>query len=283
MEKSITHGKPVYIFESHNIALAAWAEIKRTHDQDLILITLDYHTDKNKAFRRSDFVYEYARGNPEKTELRINERISQVDWRDDESIHQAVTDLKNDEQIDAAIRLGLFSFAFCINHRHETTSIEVRDWIKETGGFPLGRKRPEPPYAYEVPDNKIFEVGGNCSIKNEETTHGDDCATPVEDQVIESVMLEHLITTANSMARFASIEDITRVPYVLDIDLDYFRTLKSLSPDDATTFHAIIRNAVGITIATEPAYVHDLRMDDELTSDYALERVLQHINSALSA
>jgi len=60
------------------------------------------------------------------------------------------------------------------------------------------------------------------------------------------------------MAASAEIEDIKSIPYVLDIDLDYFRTIKSLTPDDPSAFHDLIRRAVAITIATEPDYVHDL-------------------------
>ena len=36
MEKREIHGKTVYIFESHNIALSAWAGIKAEQDENLI-------------------------------------------------------------------------------------------------------------------------------------------------------------------------------------------------------------------------------------------------------
>jgi arginase family enzyme len=49
MEKREINGKWVYIFDSHNIALEAWAELKANH-HELNLITLDDHTDTNPAF-----------------------------------------------------------------------------------------------------------------------------------------------------------------------------------------------------------------------------------------
>ena len=110
--------------------------------------------------------------------------------------------------------------------------------------------------------------------------HDDDCLKPSADQAIESVMLEQLIKTANNMACAAEIEDVTGVSYVLDIDLDYFRTKDALSPKDATIFHGLIRNAVAVTIATEPKFVLMERLDS-VTSNYSLEKIIQHIAVAL--
>ena len=55
-----------------------------------------------------------------------------------------------------------------------------------------------------------------------------------------------------------------------------------MSPDDPTQFYQLIRDSVAITIATEPHYLHDLKLDDDLTSDIALEAVLRHIETALA-
>ena len=93
-------------------------------------------------------------------------------------------------------------------------------------------------------------------------------------------MLNRLLNRANDMARCAGISDILAEPYVLDIDLDYFATKDALSPGDATTFHRLIANAIAITIATEPSFVSSLRLDGLLTSEYALSRVLEHVESS---
>jgi hypothetical protein len=50
MERREIQGKAIYTFESHNVGLAAWAEIKAEHDEELILLTIDHHTDKPEVF-----------------------------------------------------------------------------------------------------------------------------------------------------------------------------------------------------------------------------------------
>lgn len=279
MEKREIHGKPVYIFESHNVAFAAWSEIKAAHEEELLLLTFDHHTDVHEAF----IGWAYAKNNnrnDENVSPMILERLARVDWRDEHSVQEAVKELRNDEQIDAALRLGLFSYAFCFNNQHTNTrSIEEK---KFSENWTFGAVPPEPPFTYGIPKRKIFEIGEICEIGCEKIPHDDDCLKPAADQGIESVMLECLIGKANVMAQAAGIEDITKVPYVLDIDLDYFRTKDALSPKNATIFHELIRNAVAITIATEPSYVRSERIDDDLISEFSLERVLKHIDQALS-
>src|SRR5215211_303199 len=113
MEKREIHGKTVYIFESHNVALSAWAEIKATHDENLILLTLDHHTDTHEAFIK------YARHKNGNNMVGIDpimaERLADIKWTDQQSVRAAADELNNDEQIDAALKLGLFSYAFCVN------------------------------------------------------------------------------------------------------------------------------------------------------------------------
>jgi hypothetical protein len=299
MEKREINGKWIYVFDSHNIALEAWAELKANHDE-LNLITLDHHTDTNPAFGESGFVRDCARGDQAKTIERRDERIAEIDRRKKPQIQKAVAELRNDEQIDAAIRLGIFRFAFCFNHQMNTPSIEEEDPANELSRL-LGLNRSQlpvsldvksiphsvgsiidpmaPPLTYRIPKDKIFEI---CVVGCEERNHGDDWLRLQGDQVIESIILERSIGKANSMAQSANIHSIVEAPYVLDLDLDYFRTLKSLSPDDSVVFYRLIRNAVGITIATEPNWVKQLSLDTELTSECALEKIVGHIVKALA-
>jgi hypothetical protein len=82
------------VFVSHNEAFAAWAEIKRQHEADLNLLTLDHHTDTLLGFGRSTF-----RPNLEEHLVVIADHAAQVDWRNNDHVAQAVKDLWNDEQI----------------------------------------------------------------------------------------------------------------------------------------------------------------------------------------
>jgi hypothetical protein len=111
--------------------------------------------------------------------------------------------------------------------------------------------------------------------------HTDECLEPAANQAIESVMLDRLMSTANRMASAAGIKDVAKVSYVLDIDLDYFRTKQAASPGNAGVFHELLRNAIAITIATEPEFVRMERLDD-VTSQYTLDLVLRHVNEALA-
>jgi hypothetical protein len=276
LEKHVINGKSIYVFEQHNVAFAAWCEIKREHDEDLNLITLDHHTDTKLGFGRSTHVPKLEEHLPI-----IVARAAQVDFRNDEDVKKAVEDLWNDEQIDAAILVGLFKYAFCFNNCHTNTkSIEQEAYMAKPF-FWFNENPPQPPFTYKRPERGFYEIGEICAVGCEAKRHGDDCNRLQADQVIESAMLNQLLIRANAMATTLGIQRITDVPFVLDIDLDYFRTIKSLAPTDATTFYSLVRNAVALTIATEPDYVHDLRLDEELTSEAALTQMMSHMNRAL--
>ena len=72
-------------------------------------------------------------------------------------------------------------------------------------------------------------------------------------------------------------------PYILDIDLDAFHSRKAITPDDPSTLHRLIRNAVAITIATEPECVDELWHDeaDRMDSNDLLAELIRHIEAAL--
>ena len=275
VRRRVIGGKRVYIFERHNFALCAWAEIKRSHSPELALITLDYHTDTQPAFKR--FAND---GNRSKMESRIAERIFQIDARDNQSVFEAAVDLANDEQIDAAMRLKLFNAAFCFNQQNKTTPSIA------------GNHNTEPDWLSLVDcdctedlvvSDRIFEVGESYAIGWTGSVHDGAWDRAFADQAIESVMLRQLVTRANLMAATIGIADICDQPYVLDIDLDYFRTMDSLTPKDPSAFHELVKKARAITIATEPSFVTKLRLEDELTADFALARVTEQINLALTA
>jgi hypothetical protein len=231
------------------VALSAWAEIKAEQNGDLILLTFDHHTDTHEAF----IGYASRQNKTEKVGVDpiMEQRLCKVDWSNEQDVLEAVADLRNDEQIDAALKLGLFSYAFCFNNEHRNAIPEDK----------------------AVKNERVYLIAEECEPICVKEKHAD--------RVLESALLDKLITRCNGMAARIGIEDITKVPYVLDIDLDYFKTKDSLSPKDSVHFHKLIRGAVGITIATEPNFVRNMSLDENLDSDYALERILEHIDQAL--
>src|SRR5439155_16096926 len=114
----------------------------------------------------------------------IAERVAQIDLKDEEHIKQAVSDLWNDEQIDAAVQVGIFCYAFCFNNKHTNTrSIEEDAFLAEIS-HPVFGGRPEPPFTYAIPERRIYEIGEICAVGCEERCHGDDCTRLHADQVI---------------------------------------------------------------------------------------------------
>lgn len=87
----------------------------------------------------------------------------------------------------------------------------------------------------------------------------------------------------------ASLEDATLAPffpslptdYILDVDLDYFRSAKAIAPQHASVFHRLIRGARIITVAEEPGCVGMLRLKGEsIGASDLLSALYQHIEIA---
>ena len=91
---------------------------------------------------------------------------------------------------------------------------------------------------------------------------------------------------AIDMLQYSNIDDLSiclnEIPidyhssYILDIDLDFFRTAKYINPNKKEVFYHLIRQAKIITIATEPDYI-----EKGITADYLLSKILYHIEEAM--
>lgn len=100
--------------------------------------------------------------------------------------------------------------------------------------------------------------------------------------MLESIYLDHELADLNAMALNDGVPAVEAEPYVLDIDLDYFHSEKAIEPDDPATFYRLVRNAVAVTIATEPGYVLDRRNEgSEVNGASLLDRMKQHIEAAM--
>lgn len=281
--------KAVHVFESHHVALFPWAQISKALDEPPVLITLDHHTDTLDAFlsHRS----KVAGGDKDKYRAELDRLISTTDWRNDNQLCNAIFKLKHDEHIHAAIVFDIISAAYAINLSAQTRSIEEKNYISPRAEAlrALAEKRetdfssllppPEPPFSYELPSKKIFEI---CSPMNTEGHTGAEVNWWAQrsDNVIETSYLNQELGIAEQMAATSGLAP-PRAPYILDIDLDYFHSEKSIAPDDATRFHELIRNALAITVATEPQCVISERLpDSNVTASYLLAHMLKHIEEA---
>lgn len=61
--------------------------------------------------------------------------------------------------------------------------------------------------------------------------------------------------------------------YILDIDLDVFKTQAALEPMQHQVFDQLVANAKGITIATEPNWVRRLFMDSPMSTEAMLAQL----------
>ncbi|WP_445656551.1 UPF0489 family protein [Achromobacter sp. NCFB-sbj8-Ac1-l] len=280
------NNKSVFIFDSHQMALLPWSLLAKRAPRAPYVISLDYHTDTNEAFW--NYAFWKCDQNTEKARTLCSELVDAIDRLDESSVQLAIENLKNDEHIDAAIKSGIISHSFSIQHMDSsgTLSNERKHYINRNYSDHMARLRneilePLPPFTYEAPKDKMFIVPRECAVGCERIPHNDECLRDYANQVLEYKFLREKFDVIDQMAHTSGIASIRPQPYILDIDLDYFQTLRAAKPKDFNFFHALIRNSFGITIAREHDCVDMLRFAGESIDSPQLERiVLQHIDKA---
>jgi len=183
------------------------------------------------------------------------------------TIENAVCILKNDEQIDAAISAGIITHAYVLSHCDDGHIVRNRSNL----GINCQR-------TYVIPKNRIIILEESNSQKEakqkmDNRTYYDEC--------IESPFLKEKLDNINEIGLSLCKPLINGHPYVLDIDLDYFCTKKSVNPQDVLEFHKLIRGACAITIAREPKFVLLCRREAESIDSPYLEGIIKkHICNA---
>ncbi len=290
-EQRTVAGKPVYKVESHHHVLAAWAKVRRGLPAPPNLLTLDQHTDTLDPFLRHAF--ELRKGHKEDRELDEQTRLSllaEIDFRAEQSVESAISRLRHDEHIQTATRSGILKTAFVFSLDGNPTESQEEIAYDKRHPYIFNRRTPpsEPPpsrpFTYSAPEHSIFHVHREGVVDCAEVEHDEDCCDKREsNQVIETVYLSARLARAQEMASSIGVPELQAEPYILDIDLDYFHTSKALNPDDAATFHSLIRNAVAITIATEPECTQAYWLGDgDAPVAEMLHLVYAHIESAQS-
>ena len=256
-ELRMIHGKCVYVVDDHHKALAAWALIRRDLDDASYLLTIDHHTDTDEAFRGYACLAAYEDSSVDEEDLAAR-LLGAIDWSSDESIAEAISKLKHDEHIHAATKSGILGASFSIQ-------------LSDQGGC----VEPNAEGIYVVPHKRAM----TCQKK----VYDDECALHHALEIIETPYLDDQMRRIGEITKCLGQADIETLPYILDIDLDAFHSMKAAQPDDASTFRRLIRGAYAITIATEAECVRQLWKDkDNLPSaDRLLTVVMDHIEAAL--
>jgi hypothetical protein len=280
-------GKDVYVVDDHHKALAAWALVRRSLANAPNLITIDHHTDTHEAFLRHAHWEAYEGREPDQEAFRLD-LAGRIDWRSDQSIIDAIANLRHDEHIDAATHSATIDNAFCIqlSDSDATSSIEQLAFEKSRQeNWPNPPTVPEPlrPMTYAATANRIYALPFECFVGCKAKPHNDNCLVQQANEIIEAKYLDDQLARGSEISRCFGLPHLEAAPYILDIDLDAFHTRKAISPQDSSTFYRLIKNAVAITIATEAECVEEewLDGDDEMTATQLLDELLTHIERAL--
>ncbi|CAO3453957.1 hypothetical protein [Azospirillum largimobile] len=275
-------GKKVYSFEDHATALLPWAELSCVSSTKPYLITLDFHTDTHPAFLNHCFWN--VSQDPDKAGPERDRLCKNLNKHDTISINNAISLLKHDEHIDAAIKSDIINHSFTIQRESSSTlSREEEDFFEMDFMYTFQNPRPRPPFTYSVPEDRMFVIGQTCAIGCPRGPHDDQCIIDHINQAIEDIYLQACLNEMTTMSVTSGLGALTERPYILDIDLDYFQTFRSVNPISSTVFHDLIRGALGITIAKESVCVEMGRKEETLDSSYLLNKVLDHIQVALCA
>lgn len=285
-KKHTIKGKSIYVVDDHHKVLAAWSLVRRSMSKAPNLITLDHHTDTHEAFLGYAH-WESLDGRTLDTEALRHHLVTQIDWRSDQSIVEAVTKLKYDEHIDAATCSGTLHNAFCIQLSDSTgtPSIEEIAYDKSMADNwpkPPSLDVPQRPMTYASATNNIYPIPFECFVACREKSHNNDCLLRQSNEIIETKYLEDQLARGSEISRCIGLDDLEAAPFILDIDLDVFHTRKAITPKDPATFYRLIRNAAAITIATEAECVDEEWLDDDpMSADDLLQAMLIHIDKAM--
>lgn len=272
IQEKLIKGHEVYIFEKHHYALFPWSKIKNDNiDHKFVLFSFDHHTDIHDPFL--DYCYHNGEN--------MQDLISKINFKDESSINAAVLKLRNDEHIKTALRTGIFEKALIISHSNTFDDVPMSVQEKERmekvkrhdmeymrqcingdyGITPRAERTYEESEIYMPPfvAEGIYEYGRE-----------------YDDDVLDDVFLaEKMMILSRMCPDIVSAEGEIKCDYILDIDLDYFHTLKSINPLSKRIFSQLVKAARAITIAKETACVELERSEEAVTSDILLEKLLK--------
>lgn len=237
----------VFVEHNHQEVLKHWIKYHLSSGTSPVLISFDFHTDTKEAF--THYSYKVSGGSGFMPDYKKGKEIrKQMLSEADISKNDFLVYLNNDEHIDFAIKREIITSAYLI-----------------TFWGPTGNR-------VDSCNKKVFYINNACFNKCIKESHNDDCTRIKSERCIENDELHTCLDR---------IDIDYGDNFILDIDLDFFNTIKSVKPDNTDIFYHLIRQAKIITIATEPFFVDDCKLDEEVDSEYLLKEILKHIDIAL--
>lgn len=241
IEQFELNGKQVFICEEHHHVLKFWQQFK---DRQPYLLTFDHHTDLHRAFQ----------GYLNTISFTGRKWASQTEWDAAqlallspmiEGQWENLDDLKHDEHIDAAILAGFIKKALVYSHD-----------------------------SYHGKPNRVYAISGDEEyagqpvINNSQPYH--EPSTEINSPELQQRF--RLFDFCIDRKEWAS-------NYILDIDLDFFQSKKSITPYDISFFKELIDKAQGISIAKESMWINvwQREHDPDLSVEFLLETLLDLI------
>ena len=234
------NGKRVFICEHHHHVIKFWSEFK---ERKPYLLTFDHHTDLHRAFQ----------GELNRISLQTK-FTSQDDWvkaqnklltKLIENNFYSIDELKHDEHIDAALKLGFINKALVYS-------------------YDSYRNKPDRVYCISGDENYANQL-----VINNPRNYDDN------DKVINS---KELIYDFQLFQLYIP-QEVWIDNFILDIDLDFFKTCKSIKPKDISFFKLLIEKSIAISIAKESVFVNSWKseFDDKLSVEYLLDELIKLI------
>lgn len=273
--------KRVYIVWSHHHALREWFQYR---DSEPHLLSFDYHTDFHKAFIQKSgdpsACYAYSR---ERHNLYLKKHISCED------VDAAISDLRNDEQIDFAIRSGIIKRAFIFSHNEyhsDSRVLTVPPMVK--GAEQVQIEEILRNFAPSVVSNAVHsDIDKSCDVIGE---------TLVENGIVSYPECRHPLLTENGESQMAQLVTTDAIldevletfckngfkqdNYILDFDCDFIRNKGSMTHGHFQSLKNLIKGAKAITIAQEPDCVWGCS-EQELSYDEVEDWLVQLIKGCV--
>ncbi|MCU0349352.1 MAG: UPF0489 family protein [Flavobacterium sp.] len=231
------NGKRVFISEQHHHVLKFWSKFK---EQKPYLLTFDHHTDLHRAFQG------------ELNRISLHTKFtSQVDWDIAqnkllieliENNFTSINELKHDEHIDAALKLGFINKALVYS-------------------YDSYRNRPD----------RVYCINGNENYANQLVINN-----PRNYDNNNEVISSKELTANFKLFNLCIPQENWINNFILDIDLDFFKTCKSIKPNDISFFKMLIEKSIAISIAKESVFVNSWKteFDDKLSVEFLLNELI---------
>ncbi len=225
------------VVEHHHEVLPHWAAFRSTQPSAPRLLTLDHHTDTSRPFRR--YLRRQARAQNQvlsnsMEQALSRELVAQLDHTDPLTIEAAMDTLGNDEHVVAAIGADIIQSAFVIAHNAADTNQDI------------------------YLEHKII-------CRGVDEYHHAGRIRPQPNNVLEADFLAKRLQDFDDIVRTLDEPLLREAPFILDIDLDYFNTLRAVRPDAPELIRTLAKEASLLTVATEPTYVTHCAVEPNLT------------------